>query len=101
MCGLEFPDLEILDQQRSEFTVIGLAGSDDLTTVQAFLAQTGVTFPIAWDDGVLRNQVAFPPAISPYPRQVLVDRRGRIAYVASEHRAEALTAAIDAALAAR
>ena len=97
MCGLEFPDLEILDQQRDDLVVIGLAGSDNTDTIGAFIEQTGVRFPIAWDDAELRNQIAFPPAISPYPRQVLIDPSGRIAYVASEHSETDLREAVEAA----
>lgn len=58
-----------------------------------------MTFPIAWDDGELRNRIAFPDAISPYPRQVVLDRDGRITYVASEHRQTDLVSAIDSAIA--
>ena len=99
MCSLEFPDLEILDQQHDELFVLGLAGGEGLDTVNAFVEQTGVTFPIAWDEGVLRSQIAFPDSISPYPRQVVIDRDGVIVYAAAEHSDSDLAAAIEGALA--
>ena len=84
-------------QDHPDLAILGLAGSDDNETVAAFVEQTGVTFPIAWDDGVLAAQVDWPQSISPYPRQLLIGADGRIVYVASEHRDSDLRAAIEAA----
>ena len=78
--------------------MLGLAGPDNNATLAAFLEQTGTTFPIAWDDGILQDEITFPEAISPYPRQVVLDRNGRIAYLASEHSHSDLVSAIESAL---
>ena len=40
----------------------------------------------------------FPSSISPYPRQIAFDRKGRIIYVAAEHSNADLEAAILDAL---
>jgi hypothetical protein len=75
--------------------VLGVAAGDNEPSVVSFVEQTGVRFPIVWDENWLRHRLAFPPSISPFPRQVLIDADGHIAYVASEHSASDLTAAID------
>ncbi len=104
MCNLEFPDLEPLYQDHRDdgFVPLGIAarGGFDETeeTLDAFVEQTGVTFAIVWDDGT-RQQFAWPPAISPYPRHALVGRDGVIRYLAAEVQADDLEAAVVAALA--
>ena len=75
----------------------GLSSGETEETLQAFLDQTGVTFPIVWDNDSYNNY-DWPPAISPYPRQALVDREGIITYLAAEYQAQALDDAIRAAL---
>jgi peroxiredoxin len=81
--------------------VLGVAsgsfGEDD-TTLDAFQAQTAVTFPLVWDEGTY-GLYAWPSALSPFPRQVLIGRDGRVRYLASEHRADELRAAVEEALA--
>ncbi len=75
--------------------VVGVApANEDVATVGNFVDQTGVTFPIVWDDQSLRGQIEWPAGISPYPRQVVLDGEGRIVYVATEHRDAALRSAI-------
>jgi len=77
----------------------GFYGSEDEETVARFLDQTGVTFPVVWDSPRSYTRFAWPQAISPFPRQALVGRDGRIKYLASEHNNEALRAAVTEALA--
>jgi hypothetical protein len=76
----------------------GLGGGETEETLQDFVEQTGVTFDIAWDSSTYYDY-DWPPAVSPYPRQALVGRDGLIRYMAAEHQAGALEAAIEAALA--
>ena len=81
--------------------VLGIAGglfNDTDELLREFRDQTGATFPIAWDDGS-RSAWAFPSSISPYPRQVVLDRDGTVLYLATEHRADALAEVIEATLA--
>ncbi len=66
--------------------------------VRDFVEQTGVTFPIVWAEGSLYFQIDWPDALSPFPRQLVLDRDHRIVYVASEHRAGDLDAAIRVAV---
>ena len=104
MCALEFPDIEsdlFLPLQSQGLTVLGVAAGgfgEDTETLEAFIEQTGVTFPVVWDEETYW-QYAFPEAISPFPRQVLVGRDGAVRYLASEHRATELRVAVEAALA--
>jgi len=103
VCSLEFPDLETGFHRAYEddgLIVLGVASGQARETdalLREFRDQTGVTFPIAWDDGS-RGAYAFPASISPYPRQVLVDRDGVVVHLASSHRPDVLTEAIEAAL---
>lgn len=85
-----------LHQRYPDLTVIGVAGGgfgDRQETILDFVEQTGVTFPIVWDESTL-NGWDFPENISPYPRQVLLDAEGRATYIASEHQAGALDRAV-------
>lgn len=104
MCSLEFPDLQqlYLTYAGQDFLVIGvdpggLGGGETEDHVLDLIAQTGVTFPVAWDDGTYHDY-AWPPAIAPYPRDALIGRDGTIAYLASEYHAEALETALLEAL---
>ncbi len=84
---------ELVSHQSAEPSVFG--ETDEL--LRAFRDQTGITFPMAWDDGS-RDDYAFPQSISPYPRQVLIDRDGTVVHLASAHRPDVLTEAIKVAL---
>ncbi len=72
-------------------------GADDAGAIDAFVAQTGVSFPIVRNDGS-EQEIGWPPGSAPYPRQALVDADHRLLYVASEHDETALEQAIEAAL---
>ena len=50
-----------------------------------FIDQTGIRFPVVYDEGTLLNEIAFPTSLSPFPRQVLIDADGTLQYVASEY----------------
>jgi peroxiredoxin len=104
VCALEFPDIEA-----NLFQPLGLQGLQILgvstgsfneteATLDAFAQQTGVTFPIVHDADTY-SAYAWPSALSPFPRQVLIDREGVVRYLASEHREEELRAAVEDVLA--
>jgi len=83
-------------------TVYGVAsrlffGGETDETLDAFEDQTQVGFPILWDSGTYGDH-DWPPATSPFPRQVLIGSDGRVRYMASEHRQGALEDAIQRAL---
>lgn len=85
--------------------------------MQFFLVNVHEGFDVAWDfvvgadsemtcllddDGSTYNSYAFDEAgteWAPYPRQVVIDPEGLIAWFGTEVDAEALRAAIDAAMA--
>ncbi len=73
----------------------GLMGGDSAAIVQAFINQTGVTFPVGWDAS--SSYFAFPNAgsISPFPLDVVIDRDGRIAYINREYDSEGLRLAVE------
>ncbi len=78
----------------------GQGGGESEEDVRAFIEQTLVTFPIVWDlTPPTMKQFAFPPAISPYPRQVVIGKDGKVVYLNSEYDEDALRAAIVVALA--
>ena len=92
MCALEFPDLESTVWQEfkdQDVIVLGLRGgpgSADSAIVQQFVAQTGVTFPIAFDAGSYSQFRSVGGAgLSPFPLDVIVGRDGRVAYVSREY----------------
>jgi len=83
--------------------VIGISadtlGGETDATVRQFVAQTGVTFPIAWDAGsynVFRGGAG--QGISPYPLDVVIDPDGRIAYLSREFDSATIQAVIEAVL---
>ena len=76
----------------------GLFGGESEETLALFVEQTGVSFPILWDGGTY-GFFAWPQAISPFPRQAVLGRDGRVRYLASDHDAAALEAAVLHALA--
>ena len=105
MCNLEFPDLQLMYKEYSDqgFIILGvntggLGGMETEDHVRRFLEQTKVSFPVAWDDHS-KDDFAWPPALSPFPRQALLGRDGTIRYLASEHIHEQLLRAVELALA--
>jgi peroxiredoxin len=73
-------------------------GYDDAGLIQTFIAQTGVTFPMAEDFGQSFSSWARPPAISPFPLDIVIDREGKIVLIAYEYEADVLRAAVEAEL---
>ncbi len=75
----------------------GLHGGDDEARIQAFIDQTGVTFPIVMDE---QQTVPYSAGIgiSPFPVDLVIDRDGVIRYLRTEYDPDALLAAIEAAL---
>jgi len=109
VCSLEFSDLEPSFWQRYRdqgLQVIGidpggLYGGDTPQILQQFREQTGVTFPIGWDDNATYSQFrgGGGDSISPFPLDVIIDRGGTIRYVSREYEPAELGAAIESALA--
>lgn len=107
MCSLEFPDIETQVWQRfadDGVVVLGLSGSglfgnESVATLNAFVEQTGVTFPILRGDRSYFEYGNQDGAISPFPLDVIVDREGRIRYLRHEFDGDAMVAEIERLLA--
>ena len=80
MCGLEFPDAEIIHRRYRDqgVRVLGLHSGEAPDAVLAFQEQTGVTFPLR-DGGFSLWEFSFPPGVGyPYPRDVIIDADNRV-----------------------
>ena len=66
-----------------------------------FQEQAGVTFPIGYttDNSYQSFRAGGDSSISPFPLDVVIDRKGAIRYISREYEPSQLQAAIDAALA--
>ncbi len=73
----------------------GLFGGESVSTLNAFVEQTGVTFPILRNDTSYFDYAAPDGAISPFPLDVIADREGQIRYVRHEFDADAMIETID------
>ncbi len=79
-CRVEMPGFESVWRSRASrgFTIVGLA--DDAAapaTIQAFLRQRGITYPVAKADAEVERAFGSPNVL---PTSFLVDRAGRIRY---------------------
>lgn len=77
----------------------GLFGNESLSTLAAFVDQTGTTFPILRGDTTYFDYGDPEGTISPYPLDVIIDQEGKIAYLRREFDANAMRMTIDRLLA--
>ena len=87
---------------RGLYTIALDPDSDDYENPDAvadFIADQGVTFPVALEESAITPTYATIEAVfdgaNPYPVQVLVDREGNIRYVSREYDPPALHAMIE------
>ncbi len=92
MCALEFPDLETSIWQTFKdqgVVVLGLRGgpgSADVSIVEQFISQTGITFPVAFDAASYNQFRSVGGAgLSPFPLDVIVGPDGRVAYLSRQY----------------
>lgn len=98
MCALEFPDLEksFWQKYKSKDVVVfgmaqgGLSGGDTPERLKTFVSQTGITFPILIGTGGLYRKYQLSETISPFPLDVIIDKQGKIAYIAGKFDAAAM-----------
>lgn len=78
----------------------GLFGGDTPEIVDAFIDQTGVTFPVGWDrNGSYTSFIlAADPGLSPFPVDVIVAPGGTLLYVEPQYDAAVMSAIIEALL---
>lgn len=103
MCGLEFPDIESSVYQRyagDDILVFGIHGGDPPAHVQAFIEQTGVTFPVLPDENNSRGLFSFPGGVGyPYPRDVVIGKDLRVRSIKNSFDVHEMDALIQALLA--
>ena len=78
------------------------ANGDAMDGVQRFVANLHPTFPIGLEDPATKTYSAlnqYFKGANPFPVDVVVDRSGKIVYIAREYDPDGISAAIDAALA--
>lgn len=77
-CRHQLPLLDRLAREHGPrgLAVYGVAFDEDRAMVEAFLANTPVSFPILWDRG--GERLSAPFAITRLPTTLLVDRGGRV-----------------------
>ncbi|MFQ6613273.1 MAG: redoxin domain-containing protein [Fidelibacterota bacterium] len=87
MCAPEFSDIEVTIWQEFRdqgFNVIGIS-NEPVATIQNFIQDQGITFPILHDDNGIYQQYNIPGGQSPYPRDYLLDRNGIIRMAKTEY----------------
>lgn len=80
--------------------VSGGPSTDDLGGVQRYTENLGVTFPIGLEQTA--NYVPYVQnyrGANPFPVDIIVDRDGKMVYIAREYEPEAMTAIIEKLLA--
>ncbi|MCB9584154.1 MAG: TlpA family protein disulfide reductase [Polyangiaceae bacterium] len=78
-CKESFPAYEAIAKEHPEDVVVIAISEDEKSDgIAAFVAETGVTFPVAWDEG---QQVASQYDPSTMPTSYILDRNGIVRYV--------------------
>jgi redoxin len=99
------PDIEnrFAKKYGDKIAVVAIdANGDALDGVQKFLANLHPTFLIGLEDPATKSYAALTQSFkgsNPFPVDVVVDKDGKIVYVAREYDPNGIGAAIDAALA--
>ena len=106
MCSLEVPDIKhaIADQYTADELQVFLVNTEDpFERAHDFMAASEVELTTLLDgqDTYFSYPRSFQPSYAPYPLQVVIDPDGVIRYLSYQYDAEAVRAAIDAALADR
>jgi peroxiredoxin len=80
-CRESFPAYQRLSQKLgSDVVVIGVSVDDEPSAIPKFAKETGVRFPLAWDDGQATSKTYQPPTM---PTAFVIDRTGVVRYVHS------------------
>ena len=78
-CRESFPAYQGLVQKfGGALVVIGVSVDEDPKGIPAFVSQTGVSFPIAWDEGQGVSKSYQPPSM---PTSFIVDKSGIVRFV--------------------
>lgn len=78
-CKESFPFYQqLIEAHAGQLTVLGVSVDEEPTGIEAFVAETGVSFPVGWDDGQSVAQRYKPPTM---PTSYLVDKNGIVRFV--------------------
>jgi peroxiredoxin len=98
-CRSSFPEYQaLLGRYGDAVAVVAISEDDEVSGIDAFVAETGVRFPVAWDSD---KSVAQRYQISSMPTLFIIDKSGLVRFVHNGFRAgdqDQITAAIDSLL---
>jgi cytochrome c biogenesis protein CcmG, thiol:disulfide interchange protein DsbE len=78
-CRESFPAYQkLVDEFGGRLVVIGVSVDEDPSEIAAFVASTGVRFPIGWDEGQSAAQGYRPPKM---PTSFVIDSNGIVRFV--------------------
>ncbi len=80
-CREEFPKLNALylRAKKQGLEIVAIDSMDDLSSVQAYAKEAGISFPIALDDrGEMHYGIAKKYGVGLYPTSFLVDQTGKV-----------------------
>jgi cytochrome c biogenesis protein CcmG, thiol:disulfide interchange protein DsbE len=84
-CRQSFPAYQkLLNELGPGLIVIGISQDDDAKGIPAFVSDTGVKFPIVWDDGKSVAKAYDPPTM---PTAFVIDKSGIVRFVHVGYRA--------------
>lgn len=84
-CRQSFPAYQgLVDKLGGELVVIGVSVDEEPDGIPAFVKETGVRFPIAWDEGQGVSKSYRPPGM---PTSFVVDKSGIVRFVHVAYRA--------------
>jgi hypothetical protein len=98
------PDIEnrFMKKYGDKIAIVAIdANGDSIDGVQKFVNHLHATYPIGLEDPSTKTYSALNQRFkgaNPFPVDVVVDRNGKIVYVAREYDPNGITAAIDALL---
>jgi len=78
-CKDSFPHYQqLLDKYAGKLVVVGVSVDDDPSGIADFAKQTGVSFPLVWDEGQALSASYQPPTM---PTSYVIDANGVVRYV--------------------
>lgn len=78
-CKQSFPVYQkLVDRLGGELVVVGVSQDDDSNGIDAFRSETGVKFPVVWDDGKAVAKSYDPPSM---PTAYVIDKNGIVRFV--------------------
>ena len=84
-CKQSFPAYQkLVGQMGGQLVVVGISQDDDAKGIPAFVSETGVKFPVVWDDGKAVAKAYDPPTM---PTAFVVDKSGIVRFVHVGYRA--------------